>query len=79
MITIVIVDALANNAGSEDDRITPRCLPRDLVDDVQVVLAGGIGDVDRPPAEAPRRGVESRVAVHGLEHVPVWEDVEVLC
>lgn len=37
------------------------------------------GDVDGPARETTSGGVEARVVVVCLEHVPVGEDVEMLC
>lgn len=43
------------------------------------MVAGRVGDVDWSTGDCARRGVETRPGVGGLEHVPVGQDVEVLC
>ena len=50
----------------------------ELVEEGQVVLSWGVGEVNWTTGDGAGCGVETGPGVGGLEHVPVGEDVEVL-
>jgi len=78
IVRVVGLCCFAYGVGTQDNGVTSRCLACHLVDQVDVVLSGDVGNVNGPAGDAARGCVESRVVVARLEHVPVGEDVEVL-
>ena len=78
VVGVVSLCCFAYRVWTQDHRIASWCLSRHLVDEIDVVLAGHIGDVDWSAGYATGGGMESGVVVACLKHVPVWEDVEIL-
>ena len=75
------VDAyrFADYGRAEDDGFVLGGASRHGVYEVDVVFAGFVGEVNGATGNAAACGVETGIGVRGLEHVPVWEDVEVGC
>lgn len=74
----VDVDGLAEGGGAENDRLAACCQGCHLLDKVNVVLAWVVCDVNWSARDAAAGCVEAAVVVRGLEHVPVWQYVQVL-
>ena len=73
------VDGLPDVIWAEDNSFLLDGLRGHLFDEVEIVFARFVGDVDWSAGDAPSSGVEGTVFVGGLEHVPVWKDIQVLC
>ena len=43
------------------------------------MLTGFVGEIDGTSRDAAPGGVEGRIGMRGLEHVPVGQDVEMAC
>lgn len=69
--------SLADDRRAEDDGFAVRGARGHGSYELEVVLTGLVGEVDGSAGDAPTGGMEGGVWVRGLEHVPVWEDVEV--
>ena len=68
---------LANDAGAKDDGFPPCRRRGHLFDEIDVVLAGFVSEVDGAAGDTAGGGVEGRIRVGGLEHVPIRQDVQV--
>ena len=78
VIAHILVETSTENTWAEDDCLATRCDTRHLVNQIDVVMAWHVSDIDWPAADATSSCVETGVVVHGLEHVPVGQDVEML-
>lgn len=79
VVCVVGLCCFTHSMGAEDNRVAAWRLTCHLVDEVDVVLSGDVGDVDGAAGDAACGGVEGGVVVARLEHVPIGEYVEVLC
>ncbi len=68
---------LADDRRTEDDGFVMYCARGHSGDEVEIMLAWLVGEVDGSTRDTAPCGVERRVRMRSLEHVPVWEDVEV--
>ena len=77
VVADVDVEGAADDGGAEDGGGAAGREAGDLADKGRVVLPGDVGEADGAGRDAAGGGVEGGVGVGGLEHVPVWENVEV--
>lgn len=78
IVSMILVKSFAYYTRSENDSLTPWCRARHLVDQVQIVLAWDISNVNRTPTHTSSCCMKSGIIVHCLEHVPIWDDVQML-
>ena len=64
---------------TEDDCVPTRGFTRHSMNQLDVVLAGDIGNVDRSTGDTTSCSMERRPFMRGLKHVPIREDVQMLC
>lgn len=79
IITIILIQGFSYDARSEDDSLSTRHRSRHLIYKVKVMLARNISKVYRSTAHASGCGVEARVIVDGLKHIPIRNDIQMLC
>ena len=73
------VDGLPDGVWAEDNSLFLDGLRGHLLDEVEVMFARFVGDVDWSAGDTPSSGVERTIVMGGLEHVPVWKDIQMLC
>jgi len=78
VVAVVLVECFAYHARPEDHGFPTGCRTGHLVNEVKVVLAWNVGDIDWSTADAASRSVKSRVVMNGLEHVPIWKEIQML-
>lgn len=79
IISIVLIQSLAHDARSKNDSLSTRGRASHLTDQIKIMLARYIGNIDRSPTDASGCGMESRVIMNCLEHIPIWNYVQMLC
>jgi hypothetical protein len=79
VIPIVLIQSLTHDTSSKNDSLSARGKSRHLTNKIKIVLARNISKVNRPTTNTSGSGMKARVIVNCLEHIPIWNYIQMLC
>jgi hypothetical protein len=78
VVSIVLIQALSYHAWSENDRLSSWSRSSHLIDEIKIMLARYVSNVNWSSTDTTSCGVEARIIMNCLKHVPIWDQIQVL-
>jgi len=79
IVAVILIQTLSDDTWPEDDCLTSRGWSSHLINEIQVMLARNVCNIDRSTTDTSRCSMETRVFVNSLKHIPIRNQVQMLC
>ena len=75
IVVVVLIQALSNDAWSEDNSFSTRCGSSHLVDQIKIMLARNISNINWSARDTASCSMKARIIVNSLKHVPIGDQI----